>query len=684
MLNSDIKFLKGVGPKRAVKLNKLEIYKIEDLFYHFPLKYEDRRSVKNISDVVPNTNVLIKVRMNGMPTFRRINKKMNITKIIASDTTGTITLTFFNQRFIKDKLNEKDYFFLFGKCKMNMSSLEMVNPEVELVSESIKAGRIMPVYPLTSSLSNNELTKLVIQCFKENYNAVKNILPDYIIKKYGLFDRRDALRYLHFPPNGHKYKIAKKTIAFEKLLVLEIGLLSIRAGLNVSKEGIIQTDTSLSKRVISSLPYNLTGAQLRVFEEIENDMKQNKPMNRLVQGDVGSGKTIVAILAMLISVASGYQASMMAPTEILAFQHYQTITEYLNNSGIDVKIEFLSGSTTKKKKAEILKKIKSHEIDILVGTHALIEKDVEFSNIGLTITDEQHRFGVRQRAMLSNKGKNIDVLVMTATPIPRTLALMIYGDLDISIIDEMPPNRQKIITKVIDKKQKGEAFDFIKKQILEGRQAYIVAPLIEESESMELDSAYNIYETLKQEYFSDLNLGLLHGKMSSREKDEIMDKFYNAEIDVLVSTTVIEVGVNVPNSVVMMILNAERFGLAQLHQLRGRVGRGEYQSYCILVNESKSKISKNRMQVMTKSDNGFMIAEEDLKIRGPGDFFGSRQHGVEKYDIQNLIQDIEVVKNVQIITKEILNENPYLYGDDFVLLRQNVSQLFDKEKIVFN
>ncbi|WP_242631627.1 ATP-dependent DNA helicase RecG [Sedimentibacter sp. zth1] len=684
MINTNVKYLKGVGPKRALKLNRLDIYTVEDLLNYFPTKYEDRRKISNIIDVENDIKVLLRVKILKPPTIRKVNKKMSIIKVIASDDTSYITITFFNQDFLFDKLILNQYFYLFGKCKRIGSNIEMINPDIENVNESVKSGRIMPIYALTNSLTNNELTKLIMQCMRDYSAYIENILPNEIIDKYNLLNKKDAIRYLHFPPDGKKYTLAKKTIAFEKLLVLEIGLLSIKSKLNLSGEGIVQTNTSLSDKLFSNLPFKLTNAQLRVVDEIKLDMQSNKPMNRLIQGDVGSGKTIVAIIAMLISVSSGYQASMMAPTEILAMQHYQTIKEYLDKSGISLKVEFLSGSTTKKKKTEILRMVKNNEIDILIGTHALIEKNVEFNNIGLAITDEQHRFGVRQRAMLSNKGKNPDILVMTATPIPRTLALMIYGDLDISIIDEMPPNRQQIITKVIKGNDKEEAYEFIKKRIYEGRQAYIVAPLIEESETMELDSASEIYEKLKNDYFKEFNLGLLHGKMTNKEKDEIMDKFYNGEINVLVSTTVIEVGVDVPNSVVMLILNAERFGLAQLHQLRGRVGRGQYQSFCILVNESKSKHSKARMQVLQDTNNGFLIAEEDLKIRGPGDFFGSRQHGVEKYNIENLIQDIKIVQNVQLLTKDLLTHNPSLIGEEYKALKDKILKLFDKENIVFN
>ncbi|HQB63958.1 MAG TPA: ATP-dependent DNA helicase RecG, partial [Sedimentibacter sp.] len=442
-------------------------------------------------------------------------------------------------------------------------------------------------------------------------------------------------------------------------------------------------NTGLSEKLLKSIPYTLTNAQLKVISQIKEDLKSQKTMNRLIQGDVGSGKTVVAVYAMLMAAASGYQSSMMAPTEILALQHYETIKEFIEKADLDVKIEVLTGSVKTKDKEEILQKLKSGEIDIIVGTHALIEDNVEFNNIGLVVTDEQHRFGVRQRARLSNKGKAPHILIMTATPIPRTLALMIYGDLDISLIDEMPPGRQKVITSIISGKEKEKAYDFIKKQADSGRQAYIVAPLVEESENLDLNSAVEIFKELKSSYFSSYKLGLLHGRMTSSEKEEVINKFYKGKINVLISTTVVEVGVNVPNATVMLVLNAERFGLAQLHQLRGRVGRGMHQSYCILVNESRSKKSKDRMNVLKSTNNGFVIAEEDLKTRGPGDFFGVRQHGLSKFELQSIVNNVETVEQVQLLSKELIAENPGLKGDDYLNLKLEIMKLF-KDDIVFN
>lgn len=684
MINEDIQYLKGVGPNRALKLQKLNIFTIEDLLNYFPVKYEDRRRVKPINEIQEQGKYLIKVKLFEKPKQSRIKKNMTMIKAICKDDSGFITLTFFNQDFLMDKLIEGEFYYVFGNVKIAFGKLEITNPEIEFEKKDWKANKIMPIYGLTYGLSNNEITKLVKTALETYYDKIQNILPEDIIKKYSLTSKKIAVRNLHFPTDGKKYSLAKRTIAFEKLLIMQLGLFNIKNNINNELNEIKVKRTDIADKLLKSIPYKLTGAQLHVIDEIKTDMKSQKTMNRLVQGDVGSGKTVVAVYAMLMAVNSGFQSSMMAPTEILAMQHYETIKEFISNANLNVSLEILTGSVKPKEKQEILKRLKGGEIDIIVGTHALIEDKVEFDNIGLVVTDEQHRFGVRQRAKLSNKGKNPHILIMTATPIPRTLALMIYGDLDISIIDEMPPGRQKVITNIIGDKDKVKAYDFIKKQVDCGRQAYIVAPLVDESENLDLNSATKIFNELKTSHFSGYKLGLLHGKMNNSEKEEVINKFYKGKINVLISTTVIEVGVNVPNSVVMLILNAERFGLAQLHQLRGRVGRGKCQSYCILANESKSKKSKDRMNILKSTNNGFIIAEEDLKIRGPGDFFGVRQHGLSKFEIQNIVNDVETVQEVQLLSKKILSQNPSLSGDEYHNLKMEIMNLFKDDTIVFN
>lgn len=684
MIGADIQFLKGVGPSRALKLQKLNIFTVEDLMNYFPVKYEDRRTVKNICDIHEQGKYLIKVRIFEKPKYSKIKKNMSVIKAICKDDTGFITLTFFNQNFLTDKLIVGEAYYVFGSIKIAFGKLEAVNPEIEFAGKDWKAMRIMPVYSLTYGLSNNEITKLVRTALETYADNIHNILPEYIIKKYGLASRKFTLKNMHFPSDNKKYSLAKRTIAFEKLLIMQLGLFNIKNNLINETNKIKISSTELSDRLLESIPYKLTNAQLKVIEEIKEDLKGNKIMNRLVQGDVGSGKTVVAVYAMLMAASGGYQSSMMAPTEILALQHYETIREYIESADLNVTAAVLTGSSRHKEKEEIIGRLKAGEIDIIVGTHALIEDNVEFKNIGLVVTDEQHRFGVRQRARLSNKGNAPHILIMTATPIPRTLALMIYGDLDISLIDEMPPGRQNVITNIIGDKDKAKAYDFIKSQVDNGRQAYIVAPLVDESENLNLNSATEIYNELKSSHFSGYKLGLLHGKMNNSEKEDVINKFYKGKINVLISTTVIEVGVNVPNAAVMLILNAERFGLAQLHQLRGRVGRGKYQSYCILVNESKSKKSRDRMNILKRTGNGFIIAEEDLKIRGPGDFFGVRQHGLSKFEVQNIVSNVETVQQVQQLSKEIICENPKLSGEDYHNLKMEIKKLFKDETIVFN
>lgn len=684
MLDLDIQYLKGVGPSRAAKLNKLNIFTVEDLLNYFPVKYEDRRTVKQINELEGNLKCLLKIKIFEKPKKARLKKNMSIIKATGKDETGFITLTFFNQDFLMDKLIEGEMYYVFGVVRADYGKFEMTNPEIELCQNDWKVNKITPIYGLTYGLSNNELTKLMKTALENYYDKIENVLPDTISSAYNLISRKNAIRNLHFPENGKKYSLGKKTIAYEKLLIMQLGLMAIKSSLRSDLPGNVIKNYNLADKLIKSIPYQLTNAQLKVIDEIKKDMSLPKPMNRLVQGDVGSGKTVVAIYALLAAVESGYQASMMAPTEILAMQHYETIKEYLSLADIQVNVVFLSGSTKQKEKKEILEKLREGEIDIIVGTHALIEDNVEFKNIGLVITDEQHRFGVRQRGRLSNKGNNPDILVMTATPIPRTLALMLYGDLDISIIGEMPPGRQEIITSIVKGSNKEEAYEFIKKELDEGRQAYVVAPLVESSEKLELDSATEIFEELKSTYFSGYKLGLLHGKMNNAEKEQVINKFYEGKINVLVSTTVIEVGVNVPNSTIMLVLNAERFGLAQLHQLRGRVGRGKFQSYCILVNESKKNVAAERMKILKSTNNGFIIAEEDLKLRGPGDFFGTQQSGLSRYEIQNIVNDVEIVQNVQKLSKRILKENPHLAGEDYKNLKIAILNLFKDETIVFN
>ena len=484
---------------------------------------------------------------------------------------------------------------------------------------------------------------------------MEETLPDYIIERYKLMGLNDAIKKVHFPDNKNEFARARYRLVFEELLSFQIALLHIKQSYKNDEEGIGFDKNIKMDDVINTLPFQLTNAQLRVLAEINNDMEKNTPMNRLLQGDVGSGKTIVSIIAAYKAVKTGYQAAILAPTAILASQHLENFQKILNKFGI--KSELLVSSITKKNKQIIKEKLATGEIDILIGTHAMLEEDVEFKNLGLVVTDEQHRFGVKQRAKIVSKGNNPDVIVMSATPIPRTLALILYGDLDISIINELPPNRKKIDTFAVGKSYEERVNHFIEKQIDEGRQCYIVCPLVEENEEMDLKSVTELAEKLQNETFSKYRVEYLHGKMKPKEKDDIMLRFKNGEIDILISTTVIEVGVDVPNANIMVIENSERFGLAQLHQLRGRVGRGEYKSYCILKFEGKGKVVQERMKIMCQTNDGFVISEKDLELRGSGDFFGTAQHGIPEMKIANLFEDIDVLKTVQDLSNKIMSDD---------------------------
>ncbi len=674
-LNKEIKYVKGIGPKRANKLNKLGIFTVEDLVFYFPRQYQDRNNFKKIFELQDEEKVTIRVIISSIETSN-VRKGLVITKIGVRDETGFAKLTLFNQEYISNTIKKGDTILVFGKVKKNQHGIELSSCEIELMSNKPKnTYGIMPIYPLTYGLTNKELINIIKSVFKNEQINIKEYLPRRIIEKYKLCSIDYAVKNIHNPINKESLKVALYRLVFEEFLMLQLGLFLFKNGVKEKSGILFERDENL-KKVLESLPFKLTNAQDRALNEILDDMNSDKVMNRLVQGDVGSGKTVVALLSLVNCVLNGYQGALMAPTEILAEQHYISLNEALSQFSINIGL--LVGSLTKKQKEKVLKKVKNNEIDILIGTHALIEDKVEFNNLGIVITDEQHRFGVRQRNKLSEKGYNPDILVMTATPIPRTLALILYGDLDISIIDELPPGRQPIETIALYKDKRYRAYNsLVRSEVQKGRQVYIVCPLVEESESIQAKSAVDLVEELKSEFFTDLRLGLLHGKMKPSEKDEIMKKFKNKELDILVSTTVIEVGVNVPNATLMIIENAERFGLAQLHQLRGRVGRGSHKSYCILIYSSKSEVCSQRMNIMEQTTDGFKISEKDLELRGPGEFFGTRQHGLPELKVANIFKHMKILKVAQ-------QEARYIIGEDFNLssyenrfLKQQVLKKFE-------
>ena len=656
-LNKDVKYVKGVGPNRIQLLNKLKIYTLKDLITYYPRDYEDRSKPKNICDCEDGEEVLIEAIPTGKITeFRK--GKMVISKLLVRDQTGTCYITWYNQGYLRNKFIPTKLYRFFGKVSKKGTRLEMNSPVFDEIEQTKNTGKIIPIYPLTYELKQSTLRRIIENGLAELQGKLEETLPEYILKENNLLNINTCIERIHFPEDFSDYNKSRERLVFEELLTTQLALLKLKNNYEREKNGIAFSKDAKMSDVINVLPFKLTKAQLRVLEEIDNDMESDKSMNRLLQGDVGSGKTVVAMIAAYKAVKSGYQAAIMAPTAILASQHFESFGSILNQFGI--KCELLISSISKKKKTEILEKLQNGEIDILIGTHAMLEENVSFKNLGLVVTDEQHRFGVKQRATIASKGKNPDTIAMSATPIPRTLALILYGDLDISIIDELPPNRKKIETYAVRKGMSERVNEFVRKQIDSGRQAYIVCPLVEENEELGLNSVIELEEKYKNETFSNYKVAYLHGKMKAKEKDEIMEQFKNGEIQILIATTVIEVGVNVPNASIMVVENAERFGLAQLHQLRGRVGRGEYQSYCILKFEGNSETTRQRMKVMCDTNDGFIISEKDLELRGSGDFFGTEQHGIPEFKIANLFEDMGTLKKVQKIAMQIMVDDPLL------------------------
>ena len=656
-LNKEVQYVKTVGPNRVKLLNKLKIYTLKDLITYFPRDYEDRSKPKNLYECVDGEEVLIEAMAVGK--INQMHKgRMTISRLTVKDQTGTCYITWFNQGYLKDKFQPGRMYRFFGKISVKGGRLEMNSPVYDEIDQSKNTGKIIPIYPLTYELKQSTLRKIIENGLAEVKGKLPETLPEYIIRENNLWDINSTIERIHFPLEFSDFNKARERLVFEELLTMQLALLKLKNNYEHDTNGIQFSKQAKMSDVINLLPYKLTKAQLRVLQEIDTDMESTKPMNRLLQGDVGSGKTVVAMISAYKAVKSGYQAAIMAPTAILASQHLEGFKEILEQ--LEVKCELLISSITKKKKTEILEKLENGEIDILIGTHAILEENVVFKNLGLVVTDEQHRFGVKQRSTIASKAQNPDIIAMSATPIPRTLALILYGDLDISIIDELPPNRKKIETFAVRKNMEERVNAFIRKQIDEGRQAYIVCPLVEENEEMGLKSVIELAEKYKTETFSQYRVEYLHGKMKAKEKDEIMQKFKDGEIQILIATTVIEVGVNVPNASIMVVENAERFGLAQLHQLRGRVGRGEYQSYCILKYEGNGENTRQRMKVMCDTNDGFIISEKDLELRGSGDFFGTEQHGLPEFKIANLFEDIGILKKVQKLALDIMDDDSLL------------------------
>ena len=675
-LKQSVQFIKGVGPSRVKLLNILGIYTIEDLISYYPRTYEDRTKITKIAELQDGQSAMIEGVTTSGASTARLRRNMTITKVIVEDDTGRALISWFNQDYVKTRIHAKEKYRFFGRVSKKSGITEFNSPVFDAENEQKNTGKIVPVYPTTKGLNQTSIRQAIKNALALVNEKLEESLPEYIVKQYNLMSLEDATNQIHFPSNMEKFTLARKRLAFEELLTFQLALLSLKTQYDNEIRGIKYDENVKMSDVINTLPFRLTKAQLRVLEEIDRDMESEKPMNRLLQGDVGSGKTIVAMISAYKAVKSGYQVAVMAPTTILATQHLENFNKILSSFGI--KSELLISSLTKKQKQIVLDKLKSGEIDIIIGTHALLQENVEFKKLGLVVTDEQHRFGVKQRSIIAGKGNNPDVLVMTATPIPRTLAIVVYGDLDISIIDELPPNRKKIDTLAVRENMTARIVEFIKKNVDEGRQAYIVCPFVEDNEDMEnVKSIEKLAKTYKDDIFKDYKVEILHGKMKPKEKDQVMQDFKDNKISILISTTVIEVGVDVPNANIMVIENAERFGLAQLHQLRGRVGRGEYKSYCILKYNGNSDLIRQRMETMTATDDGFKIAEEDLELRGSGEFFGTKQHGLPEFKIANIFdaEDIKILKLVQELAIKIEAEDSKLENEKNKKLKKMVMRI---------
>lgn len=670
LFKQDIQILKGVGSKRKTLFKKLNVPTIGALLRFYPRSYEDWSSPRKIKDANLGAPCCIKATVVSSVKEKFIRRGMVLYKVYVSDDSDYMTITFFNNRFVKAKLKVGEEFLFYGAVRFNFNNYEMTSPN--FISAKTELS-MRPIYSQTQGITSRQIETAVKSAIELLPNVVKDPIPDEIRQKFGLCGLLFAIKNIHFPKNYKDLSVAQKRITFEELLLLQLGLAQIK--INNRKENKFKIKKNFSDEFWKLLPFEPTKAQLRVVDECVADMMSNFSMHRLIQGDVGSGKTAVAAALCYSAIKSGCQAAIMVPTEILAEQHFNFFKSTFEKVGI--KVEILTSSIPKSQKRKIKDYLEQNAIDVIIGTHALLSDDICFDKLGLIITDEQHRFGVSQRAKLVSKGFDPHVVVMSATPIPRTLAMIIYGDLDISILDEMPSGRQKIDTFFISGEKRLRVYKFIKKLIDEGRQAYVVCPLIDENNS-EVFSAQQYAENLKNEFFKDYNIGLLHGKLTAREKNYIMNEFLLNRINILVATTVIEIGVDVPNSVVMLIENAEHFGLSQLHQLRGRVGRGKYKSYCILISDIKNELTLRRFDTICQTNDGLKIAEEDLKARGPGDFFGARQHGLPDLHITGLIKYIDILSDSKNAAVQILNEDPTLSSEKNRVLKAEVDRFFGK------
>ena len=675
--------LPGIGPARARGLEKLGLVTVEDLLRCYPRSYEDRRKFSTVAAAPVDIPVCLELLVAEPPRLSRIRKGLELVKARLVDDTGSLTATFFNQTYMKDALRPGETYIVYGKVEGPPGRRQMTNPVCERSDRVRFTGCILPVYALTHGISNNLLAGLARRCVDECAGQLEEVLPGPLRREHALAAAEFACRNIHFPRDEEALELARRRLIFEELFYLTCGMALLRT--RRDEAAGVPFAIPPVEEFLALLPFPLTGAQRRVMDEIAADVSAGPPMNRLVQGDVGSGKTMVAAYGAWLAAKNGRQCALMAPTELLVEQHFRSLAPLLEQASL--RVGLLTGAVKGRARKELLAALAAGELDLLIGTHALLSEGVDYAELGLVITDEQHRFGVAQRAALSAKARQPPhVLVLSATPIPRTLSLVIYGDLDVSVIDELPPGRTPVQTFVVGEDKRQRMYGFVRKLVGEGRQAYIVCPAVEEGEDegAGLKAATTYAQGLQTEVFPDLRVGLVHGKMKPREKDAVMTAFAGGELDVLVSTTVIEVGVDVPNAALMVVENADRFGLSQLHQLRGRVGRGKHQSYCVLVTSTRNPDSRARLKVLTKTTDGFQIAEEDLKLRGPGDFFGQRQHGLPQLRIADLAGDMRVLKEAQLAAQELLERDPGLKRPEHAPLLKQIHRLFEQHGDMFN
>ncbi len=674
-LQTDIRYIKGIGETRAKALAKLHIATLKDLISYFPRGYEDRTLTRPIRDLILGENACVKAMLASDPTAHRISGGRMLVKARAVDDGGSLDLVFFNQEYRKNSLHKGETYIFYGKVEGNLLRRQMINPLVERQGQQQITGRIMPLYPLTAGVSQLILSRAVRQGLDECRDLLEDLLPDSVRQEHGLCYINYAYENVHFPASPEALEIARRRLVFEELFLLTCGLHLLRSRRqDVAGPACRAVDMT---PFYSALPFALTNAQKRSIDDAIGDMCALRPMNRLCQGDVGSGKTMVAAACVWFAAQNGWQSALMAPTEILARQHYEGLEPLFRRFGL--RCALLTGSTRAKERREILAALADGSIDLCIGTHALLTDDVRYAHLGLVITDEQHRFGVNQRSALGQKAEHPHMLVLSATPIPRTLALIIYGDLDVSIINELPPGRQKVDTFAVGEEYRARINAFIRKQVAAGHQVFIVCPLVGDGEELpdERKAVTAYAEKLRSEIFPDLRISVLHGKMKAKDKESVMAAFAAGESDILVSTTVIEVGVDVPNANTMIVENADRFGLSQLHQLRGRVGRGSVKSYCILLSDTQNEETKQRLRVMTQTNDGFKISEEDLRLRGPGDFFGQRQHGLPAMKIADLSCDMRLLDEAQTAAKALLADDPTLEQAENRPLRKRIGELFE-------